>query len=138
MTVQKHYLRAGDNDKIAAFYLALFGYEGKLNHEETAIILKRSEDEDKILIIPLESDQIRLNGMVPFVVGEITDAQNITGVEDIDTAIAKVIEAGGELNGEIAENVGEGGPHLFVRMKDPEGNNIELFQYGVRAQMGVR
>jgi glyoxylase I family protein len=53
-------------------------------------------------------------------------------VRDLSEAIEDVLRLGGALQGQITNFGTEEKPHLIVYVRDPEGNILELEQFGIR------
>ncbi|HYG83509.1 MAG TPA: VOC family protein [Verrucomicrobiae bacterium] len=117
---------ADDTEKATAFYNKAFGWDIQpLTTEDNSdfdynVALNSQSDEN---FDPLE--RARVNGCIVKKATGITTPVVLVEVDDLDQAIAKVTAAGGTVESEKIPMKSLNG--VFVLVKDPEGNMIEVF-----------
>lgn len=114
----------GDRERMAKFYRAAFGWQTQMLGEEMGnyVLATTTEtDEDG----PKTPGQI--NGGFFQGCAERPDQHPsvVIAVEDIRAAIARVVDAGGHVEGEVMEIPGVG---QFSAFRDSEGNEVGMLQ----------
>jgi predicted enzyme related to lactoylglutathione lyase len=117
-----------DKDKMTDFYTKAFGWKAQSFGEEFGnyVVLETSEM-DPNTKMPTKPGRIN-GGFFPKAPGN-THPSLVIGVEDINTAMKKVTDAGGTLTGgDNGKPVNIPGIGLYVGFIDPEGNRGSILQ----------
>lgn len=122
---------AEDKNRMAVFYTNAFGWKTQMLGEDMGnyVVVTTTETDDAGMI----KNPGAINGGFYPKNDETPDQYPslVIGVEDIQAAMDRVIEAGGKLLGEPMEIPGHG---LYVSFYDTEGNRASILQPTTKMQ----